>query len=584
MTKRTVAFACLFVILWCIGLAFVQHMRADNPNNASSEEFNRLVDDYFDAQFQFHPKEATAAGFHQYDTKLEDYSGAAREAEAAKLRALASKLDQISPAELSAESAGDLAFLKSSLKARLLELETLQMWRKDPNLYTSGVSESIFLIVKRNFAAPEERQRSVIARERQVPEALMTARRNLQDTPKIYTQIALEQMPGIIAFFRDDVPAAFKEVKDGTLRTEFHRSNAAVVGALEKYQLFLRDDLLPRSHGDFRIGADNFRQKLLDEEMVDTPLDQLLQLGYADLHHNQQRLKETAALIDPHASPRDVLAVLEKDHPAPDKLLETFRDLLGSLRQFIEANKIITIPSQILPILEETPPFMRATTTASMDTPGPYEMKATEAMFNVTLPEPNWTPQHVEDWMESFNRGTIVSTAVHEAYPGHYTQFLWIKRIHSKVRKLLYCGTNVEGWAHYTEQMMLDEGFGGGDPKLRMGQLQDALLRDARFIVGIEMHTGRMNLDQAKEFFVREGYQVPAVADIEAKRGTVDPTYLVYTLGKLQILKLREDYKKKLGAAFTLQDFHDRLMEQGGVPLPIIRKAMLGESGDRVPQ
>jgi uncharacterized protein (DUF885 family) len=582
MTKRMVAFGCVLVVLWYLGLALVQHMRADSLDNTSSEKFNRLVDDYFDAQFQFHPKEATAAGFHRYDTILEDYSAAAREAEAAKLRALASRLEQISPAQLSPESAGDLAFLKSSLKGRLLELEMQRMWRKDPSLYASGVSESIFLIVKRNFAPPEERLRSVVAREGQIPEALTAARRNLQDPPKIYTQIALEQMPGIIAFFRDAVPAAFKEVKDETLQAEFHRSNAAVVGALGKYQLFLRDDLLPRSRGDFRIGAENFRQKLFDEEMVDTPLEQLLQLGYADLHRNQQRLKETAALIDPHASPRDVLAVLEKDHPAPDKLLETFRDLLVSLRQFIEANKIITIPSQILPILEPTPPFMRATTTASMDTPGPYETKATEAMFNVTLPEPNWTPQHVEDWMESFNRGTIVSTAIHEAYPGHYTQFLWAKRFPSKVRKLLYCGTNVEGWAHYTEQMMLDERFGGGDPKLRMGQLQDALLRDARFIVGIEMHTGHMSLDQAKEFFVQEGYQVPAVADLEAKRGTVDPTYLVYTLGKLQILKLREDYRKKLGAKFTLQEFHDRFMEQGGVPLEIVRKAMLGESGDRV--
>jgi uncharacterized protein (DUF885 family) len=582
MTKPTVAFACVFVILWCIDTSFVQDMRADNPNSASSEEFERLVDDYFDAYFQFHPKEATAAGLHQHDTRLEDYSRAAREAETAKLRALASRLDQINPAQLSSESAGDLAFLKSSLKGRLLELETLQMWRKDPNLYTSGVTESIFLIIKRNFATPEERLRSVVARERQIPDALITARRNLQNPPKIFTQIALEQMPGIIAFFRKDVPSAFQDVKDATLQAEFHRSNAAAVSAFEKFQLFLHDDLLPTSQGDFRIGAENFQQKLLDEEMVDIPLDQLLQVGYADLRRNQQRLKETAAMINPHASPHEVLAALEKDHPAPDKLLETFRDLLGSLRQFIEANRIITIPSPILPILEESPPFMRATTTASMDTPGPYETQATEAMFNVTVPDPDWTPQHVEEWMEAFNRGTILSTAIHEAYPGHYTQFLWIKRLPSKVRRLIYCDTNVEGWAHYTEQMMLDEGFGGGDPKLRMGQLQDALLRDARFIVGIEMHTGHMTLDQAKEFFVHEGYQVPAVADVEAKRGTADPTYLVYTLGKLQILKLREDYKKKLGAHFTLQDFHDHFMEQGGVPLPIIRKALLEGSDDRV--
>ncbi len=200
-------------------------------------------------------------------------------------------------------------------------------------------------------------------------------------------------MPGIIEFFQKDVPGAFEEVKDAALLAEFQASNAAVVKALEDFQHFLQNDLLPASQGDFRIGAENFRQKLLDEEMVDIPLDQLLKIGYADLHRNQQRLKETAALINPNASPREVLAALEKDHPAPDQLLPAFRNLLGGLREFIVAKKIITIPSPIMPILEETPPFMRATTTASMDTPGAYESKATEAMFNVTLPESGWTPQ-----------------------------------------------------------------------------------------------------------------------------------------------------------------------------------------------
>jgi uncharacterized protein (DUF885 family) len=577
MTRCQIAFALSFVILWCIETSSVPRMSANNSASAPSEEFNRLVNDYFDAHFQFHPTEATAAGLHQYDTKLEDYSRAARQAESAKLRTLAARLERINPAQLSGASAGDFAFLASTLQGRRLELETLQMWRKDPNFYTSGVTESVFLIIKRNYATPEERLRSVVARERQLPEALMTAHRNLENPPRIYTEITLEQMPGIIAFFREDVSKAFPGVANAALQGEFQRSNAAVVSALEEYELFLRNDLLPRSQGDFRVGAENFRQKLLLKEMVDTPLDQLLKIGYADLGRNQERLQETAAEINPHASPRQVLATLEKDHPAPDKLLETFRGLLAGLRQFLEARKIITIPSRVFPILEETPPFMRATTTASMDTPGPYETQATEAMFNVTLPQPDWSPQHVEEWMQAFNRGTILSTAIHEAYPGHYTQFLWVNRLTSKVRKLLYCDTNAEGWAHYTEQMMLDEGFGDGDPKLRMGQLQDALLRDARFIVGIEMHTGNMSLDQGREFFVREGYQLPAVADLEAKRGTTDPTYLVYTLGKLQILKLREDYQRKLGARYTLQDFHDRFMEQGGVPLGIVRKALLGD-------
>jgi uncharacterized protein (DUF885 family) len=219
---------------------------------------------------------------------------------------------------------------------------------------------------------------------------------------------------------------------------------------------------------------------------------------------------------------------------------------------------------------------MRALTTASMDTPGPYEKVAKKAFFNVTLPEAGWPPKQVEEYMQGFNRGTILSTAIHEAYPGHYTQFLWMAQAPTKVRKLLGCGSNAEGWAHYTEQMMLDEGYGNGDLKLRLGQLQDALLRNARYIAGIQMHTGRMTMEQAVEFFVKEGYQTRPMAEKEAKRGTEDPTYLVYTLGKMQILKLREDYKKLKGGKYTLQEFHDAFMRQGFPPIKIVRRALLG--------
>jgi len=228
-----------------------------------------------------------------------------------------------------------------------------------------------------------------------------------------------------------------------------------------------------------------------------------------------------------------------------------------------------------MPILEETPPFMRALTTASMDTPGPYEKVAKEAFFNVTLPDPHWAPKQVEEYLEGLNRGTIISTATHEAYPGHYVQFLWLQNLTSKVRKLISSGSNAEGWAHYCEQMMLDEGYGNGDRKLRLGQLQDALLRDARYIAGIEMHTGKMTFDQAVDFFVKEGYQTRPMAEKETKRGTADPTYLVYTLGKLEILKLRDDYKKMKGVRYSLQEFHDAFMTQGAPPIKIVRRALL---------
>ena len=278
-------------------------------------------------------------------------------------------------------------------------------------------------------------------------------------------------MPDNIKFFQNDVPAAFREVQDPKLLAEFKASNDAAIEALSKYQDFMRNDLLPVSNGDFRLGAENFRKKLLYDEMVDIPLDRLLEIGYADLRRNQQQLKEVAAQIDPHRSPAAVLADLRKDHPPADQLLQTFRDTLGGLRQFIEQQKIITIPSTVPPIVEETPPFARALTTASMDTPGAYETKATEAMFNVTLPAPDWKPEKVEQWMQGFNRGTITSTAIHEVYPGHYTQFLWIKAAPTKTRKLLDNNSNAEGWAHYTEQMMLDEGYGGHDPNLRLGTI-----------------------------------------------------------------------------------------------------------------
>ena len=348
-----------------------------------------------------------------------------------------------------------------------------------------------------------------------------------------------------------------------------------MIAALKEYEKFLRTDLLPRSSGDFRLGAANYAKKLSYEEMVDIPLDRLLQIGYDNLRANQKKFGETAAKIDPKKTPQQILAELEQDHPAPDKLLDAFRQVLITLRDFVVAKKIITLPSQVLPILEETPPFMRALTTASMDTPGPYETVAKEAFFNVTLPEKGWSRDRLESLMESFHRGVILSTAIHEAYPGHYVQFLWMQHLDSRVRRLLGASSNSEGWAHYSEQMMLDEGY-STDLRMRLGQLQDALLRNARYIVGIEMHTGKRTMAQGIEFFEKEGYQTREIAERETKRGTSDPTYLYYTLGKLEILKLREDYRKMKGAQFSLQEFHDSFMKQGFPPIKIVRRALLG--------
>lgn len=539
-------------------------------------DFNALVDKYFDFYFSFHPSEATGAGFHQYDNKLEDYSAAAHAQQIRGLKDYLSKFEAIDGSRLPPYTQGDREWIISSIHSGLLELEDIQMWKKDPDSYTGGITNSIFLIMKRNYAPPEDRLRSAIAREKQVPKALEYARENLQNPPKIYTEIALEQLPDEADFFRKDVPDAFSAVTDPKLLAEFKTANQGVIDAFESYQKFLHDSVLPHANGDFRLGTENYSKKLLYDEMVDIPLDRLLAIGYDNLHQNQEALKKVATEIDPKRPLREVLEELQNQHPAPDQLLQAFRNTFSGLTEFIDQKKIITIPPGQAPILEPTPPFERATTEASIDTPGAYEKHDRKAFFNVTTPDPRWPQQRIEDWMKTFNNSMIPGTAIHEVYPGHFVQFLWIDENPSKVRKLIFSGTNAEGWAHYCEQMMLDEGYGNGDPKLRLGQLEDALLRNARYIVGIKLHTGNMTLDEARKFFVDEGYQTPAIADVETKRGTSDPTYLMYTLGKLQILKLREDYRKMRGNDFSLMEFHNKFMEQGGVPLKIIRKAMLG--------
>ncbi len=559
---------------------------------AFSAQWDALVDQFFnEAYFKFHPTDGTAAGFHQYDPLLEDYSRAGVEAEIAALKTYQAKLERFDTKKLSREQRDDWQLMFDQVRSRLLTLEDLRMWEKDPDLYTSNPTNSIFVIMSRKFAPEEQRLLSVIQRERKIPQVLEYARQNLKNPPQIYTQVAIMQAPGIIGFFQKDVPAAFPNVKNPRLMAQFRAVNHAVIQALERYQKYLKDELLLKSNGEFRIGAENFRKKLLYDEMVEIPLDRLLEIGMADLRKNQQWYKETAAKLDPNRTPEEILAEEGKDHPAPERLLQTFRDTLGGLREFIEQKKIMTIPSPILPIVQETPPFARALTFASMDTPGPYEKKATEAFFNVTLPEPGWKPEEVEEHMAGFNYGTIISTAVHEVYPGHYTQFLWVPQAPSKVRKLLGANSNAEGWAHYCEQMMLDEGYGrGSEPvagkpeveskqflKLRLGQLQDALLRNARFIVGLQMHTGKMTYEEGVEFFVKEGYQSRSNGERETRRGTSDPTYLYYTLGKLEILKLRDDYHKKLGSKFSLGEFHDRFIKEGFPPIKMIRRSMLGD-------
>jgi len=571
-----------------MGSAMVAHAASENWKH----QFEKVSDEYFNqVYFYYGPTNGTLVGYHQYDGQLEDYSRKAIDAQITALKSFEKRIAAIHPDDAAADFVprSDREMVLANIRSTLLTLEITRPWEKNADNYSSACAGAAFALMERKFASPDERLRSLVSREKQMPALLNAARVNLKNPPRIYTEIAIEQLPGIVSFFEHDVPLAFADAKQAALKAEFAKTNAAVIAALNSYLDWLRTDMLAKSNGDFRIGAEAFSKKLEYDEMVDIPLDKLLEIGWADLKKNQAHFKEVAKELEPDKEPGAVLDELGANHPAPDRLLDAFRATFDGLVSFIRAHRIVTIPSDVRPIVEETPPFMRATTFASMDTPGPFEEHATEAYFNVTLPDPSMKPDEVEGYMHSFNVGTVISTAVHEAYPGHYIQFLWLPRAPSKVRKLLGASTDVEGWAHYCEQMMLDEGYGqpGAGAKdereskfLRLGQLQDALLRNARFIVGIEMHSGKMSFDEAVAFFQKEGYQSKETAIVETKRGTSDPTYLYYTLGKLEIMKLREDMKKEQGAAFSLEEFHNEFLKQGFPPIKIVREAMLGDGSE----
>ena len=572
--------------LLCCSLVLLGALPARAADQSAA--FGALVDRFLTAALPYQPSQATALGIHDYDTKLEDWSQGTRDTEVRGLHYFMSKFDAFPTDGLDGNTQGDLLMMRNYLRSQLLTLETIRPWQKNPDMYSSGITNAAFSLMEREFAQPDARLRSLVAREQQMPKVLDEARKNLENPPQIYTEIALEQLPDDVSFFQNDVPAAFAKATDPALKAQFAKTNAAVIAALGSYEQWMRTDLLPRSKGDFRFGADTFAKKLQYDEMVTTPVPQLLEVAMDDLHRNQAEFARVAKLVDPAKTPEEVLAELTADHPGQGELLGAFHDQFAGLIGFIREHKVVTIPSEVQPVLEETPPFERATTQASMDPPGPFETHSTTAYFNVTLPEKSWTPEHTADYLRVFNVGTITSTAVHEAYPGHYVQFLYLNAYGlSKVRKVVTANTNVEGWAHYCEQMMLDEGYGqpGVGAKdareanlIRLGQLVDALLRDARFVVAIRMHTGDMTIAQAQDFFVNEGYQVRSVAEVEVKRGTSDAIYLYYTLGKLEILKLRADYQKKMGAAYTLAGFHDAFLRQGGAPIPIVRKALLGDN------
>ncbi len=573
---RSVAFLPLLVTL-----AILSGTEPCCSDDSSSRPFAAFVEDYFQAYYAWKPSEGTAAGFHQYDKQLEDWSAAAMARRIQTVNDLQARLMKVRSGQLTTDEEIDAEVLDGLMRAELLDLVTLANWRKNPMNYISTPASAIDGLMKRSFAPPAERLRSVIARLKATPTLLQAVRANVDNPPHEFTDLAIQTGEGSVGFFQGTVRDWAKDAagQDAALLQEFDAANSAVIKTLEETVAWLKNDLRPRSKGSYAIGADNFAKQLLFEELVDIPLPRLLAIGEANLRKDHEAFVATARKIDPNKTPLEVMHSLADDHPSETELIPAVRGTLEKCRQFLVDHHIVTIPSEVRPTVMETPPYARNGVFAMMDTPGAYETKATEAYYYVTPTEKNWDARRKEEHLRLFNRPVIQIVTIHETFPGHYIQFLYAKQYPTKTRKLTYCGTNVEGWAHYCEQMIPDEGY--GDPRIRLAQLSEALLRDCRYVVGIKLHTQGMTVEEGGKIFEKEGFQEPSTAYEESRRGAYNPTYLYYTLGKLMIYKLRADYQRAKGDSFRLEAFHNDFVRQGGLPIKLIRRILL--PGDKGP-
>jgi uncharacterized protein (DUF885 family) len=579
MPRRTLVLALCLATALALALSGGQSP-ADTSKGGSP--FASFVDAYYDAFFTWNPSQGTAAGLHHYDTALEDRSAVAVANRIEALKKQQQTLAGLRSGKLSADEAIDAEVLDGALRAELLDLEVIQNWRKNPMLYVGTPGQAVDGLMKRTFAPAPVRLRSVIARLKATPALLLALRENVTNPPSEFTDLAIRMGEGSVGFFRDSVRDWAKEAAGGDARllADFEAANAAAVKSFSETAEWLKKDLLPRSKGSYVIGAANFLDQLRYEELVEIPLDKLLAIGQANLKRDHDKFVATAKKIDPNKSPAEVMRMISDDHPTEADLIPSAKRTIEKIRQFIVEHHIVTIPSEVRPTITETPPYARNGSYASMDTPGAYETRATEAFYYVTPPEKDWSAKKKEELLRLFNPPVMQIVTIHEAFPGHYIQFLYAKQFPTKTRKLVGCGTNVEGWAHYCEQMMVEEGYGGGDPKIQLAQLSEALLRDCRFVVGIELHTKGMTVEEGGKFFEKEGFQEPSTGYEEARRGAYNPTYLYYTLGKLQIYKLREDCRKARGSDFRLEAFHNEFVKQGGIPIKLIRRILLpGDNG-----
>jgi uncharacterized protein (DUF885 family) len=547
----------------------------------ATEPLPHFVDDLLGYLYETHPTHATLDGVHTHDDLLEDTSRQGVETETRALAGYLRRLDEINRDTLTPVEKLEHRMVTSNLQARVFELEQVRTWERNPQYYSDLLASSLAGQTLFSHASAPERARRVLSKLRQTHRLIQAARDNIKEPPGIFVKVGIETMRGALTFIEDELPRAFADVDDLHLLGDLADAQTEAAHAVGEYIQYLETEVAPKARASFRLGRDKFEQKIRLEEGLALPVDRLQAIAMRELRSTQEAFKALAGRMN-GGDPLETWAKTKGQHPRPGELVEVGRKQLDELATFLERQAIITLPPGEQITVAPTPDFYRWS-FASMWTPGPFETKASRAYYYLTDVDPSWPPDRQDEHLRDYNYPTLWSISIHEVYPGHFLHYQHLRKVEGKARKsIMFAPASfVEGWAHYCEQMMIEAGFGRQDYGIRLGQLAESLIRLVRFIVCIKLHAEDMSVEQGVRFFRDEAFMEEVSARREAERGTFDPTYLVYSVGKLMLLKLRQDYKQAQGKAFSLRSFHDTLLAQGTAPFWLHRQLMLGEdNGD----
>jgi uncharacterized protein (DUF885 family) len=560
------------------------------PSQASLE-WMKLTNGFLEDWFRAQPFFAARAGKHDFDGQLPDLSSHGIKREIARLHDAREHLSAVDPATLQPNERFDRECLLSVVDRNLFWLEKTRYPFSNPYWYLGNLDPNMYLT--RNYAPLEARMKAYIKYARGIPKMASNIQENLKGPlPKTYLELGIAEFGGFADFYKKDVAPVFASVTDPDLQKQLNDANAQAAQAMSNLKDYLIS-LRKTATDKFPLGKDLFAQMLKDTEGVDLTVEQIEAAGRADLNRNTEALKAECAAYFPKGTLGACIAKMTAKKPQGG-VVDVARKQLESLREFVANNHVVSVPNDDQASVAEAPPYNRAN-AAFIKVPGPYE-HGVGATYYIAPPDPKWTKAEQAAYIPG--EAQLLFTSVHEVWPGHFLQFLHSNANPDKLEALWVGYAFAEGWAHYSEQMMIEEGLGKGDPETHIGQLTNALLRDVRLLSAIGLHTEGMTVAQSEKMFQEQAYEDPGNARQQAARGTYDPAYLNYTLGKLMILKLRTDWIAKAragsGAAAAApagnsaspaddralwRDFHDKFLSFGGPPIPLLRKEMLGEEG-----